>query len=155
MHTEGLVALLIPILFVIGLFTAISLNIYFKNRTKSIMYGHFTQGCSPADLARVEAEAKTERIEARTQRLEARAQYSRDSWFRVGGFLAGAGIGTAIGCLLMPCLNGIFAGSWVDETAWFVFLILAIALFFGGIGIIGSHFVQKALDGKVGTPTAK
>ncbi len=131
---EGILALFIPIIFVIGLFAAISLNIYFKYRTKSTLVEQLPEGSSLADLARVEAEARADR--------------ARGATFRTGGFLTGAGIGTAVGCLTMPCLNGIFSGSWIDETAWFVFLILALALFFGGVGLIGSHFVQKALDSR-------
>lgn len=127
-----IVALLIPIFFVIGLFVTISLNIYFKNRTKEAL----SRNVSGADLG------EWFKIES-----QLRAQRSRNALFRTVGFLVGAGIGIGIGCAVISHPD--FARHTdFDEYALATFSVMAVSFVCGGVCMIGSYFVQKMVEKK-------
>ncbi len=128
---EEIFAIFIPIIMFIGLFTTISLAFYFKYKTRA------------AASQNIPGESLAEWTKARS---EAATVAGRAALLRVGGFLIGTGIGTLIGCLLMPAMKGTFTGSWIDERAWFVFVIIAIAIICGGAGMIGAYFLERRLD---------
>ncbi len=129
---SDIVALLIPILGVIGLFTSITLGIYFKTRAKESISRNIS-GDAVGEWFRYEAEA--------------RAQRSRNALFRTVGFLIGAGIGVAIGCAVISHPD-FAAHTHFDVYALATFTILALGLVCGGLCMIGSYFVQRAVERK-------
>ena len=123
---------MIPICFVIGLFVTISLGIYFKYRTKESVSRN-VQGEVLGEWARFEAED--------------RAQRSRNSLFRTVGFIVGAGLGVGIGCAVISHPD-FAAATEFDRYALATFTIIAIAMVCGGLCMVGSYFVQKAVERK-------
>lgn len=139
-----ILAIFIPIIFLIGLFTAISLHIYFKYKARVATAEH-TQGESVDAWCRAEAMA--------------RASVSRSAALRLGGFLTGAGIGTALGVFIggMHSVWTFFGSVWESENSWshdegqlslYLFFIMACAMLLGGLGMIGVYFLERALEGK-------
>ncbi len=142
-------AVFIPIVFLVGLFTAISLNIYFKYKARGAAADH-TTGES------VEAWCKAEAM--------ARTAASRSVTLRWGGFLAGAGIGAIAGMSIgrsrgMWEFLGSFHWRYYDSSSMLysdndtqvmlcVLFILACAIVAGGVFMAGVWFLERALDGK-------
>ncbi len=142
--TPEILAIFIPIIFLIGLFTAISLHIYFKYKARVATAEH-VQGES------VDAWCKAEAM--------ARASVSRSAALRVGGFLTGAGIGTALGIFVGGSTRvwQFFGSMWACENtcnhdggqmSLYIFFIMACAMLIGGLGMIGAYSIERALDGK-------
>lgn len=127
---EDIVALLIPIFGTLGLFTAISLGFYFKYKTSKSL------------SERVPPEAIGEWYKAGA---EARAIRKRGAAFRWGGFLVGAGLGTAIGCVCVAC-GAFLAETAFNEHAIATFFVISLALLLGGAGMIGAYFLERKLD---------
>jgi hypothetical protein len=136
---EEIVALLIPILFVIGLFTAISLNVYYKYKTNAMMY------------ERVPPEALGEWNSTNAQtKIQIRAMRGRSTGLRIGGLLIGLGLGTAIGCIILACggLESLADKSNFNEYAVATFLVISLAVFCAGAGMVGAYFLERLLDRK-------
>lgn len=129
---EGIIAVFIPILFVIGLFTTISLSIFYKHRTRETLSRNLT----PADLG------EWFRVEAQLQ-----AQRNRNSLFRTIGFLVGAGVGILVGCAVISHPD-FAAATEFSRDALATFTVIAAALVCGGACMIGSYFVQRAVERK-------
>jgi hypothetical protein len=132
---EEVLALFIPIIISIGLFTAISLNIYFRYKTNTVM----------SERVPLDTLGEWYRSEA-----QAKAARSRGSAMRWGGFFAGLGLGTAIGCIVIACggLESLAGKNNFDAVAIAVFLVMSLAIFCGGAGMIGAYFLERALDKK-------
>ncbi len=134
-----ILALFIPIIFLVGLFIAISLNIYYKYKVRATTAEH-AQGESLDAWCRAEAMA--------------RASVSRSASLRVGGFLIGAGIGTIVG-MFVGALDSVWmhfghlygwneSGQWVLATCFAGVGILVV----GGLGMIGAWILDRALEKK-------
>lgn len=121
---EGVVALLIPIVGSVGLFTAIAFGLFFKYKTKKAL------------AERVPADSLAEWFNAESK---AKALSNRGAALRWGGFLTGLGLGVLIGCL-----STISAGDIGD--AYITFIIIACALLFGGGGLVGAYFLERKFD---------
>ena len=121
---EGTLALFVPIISSIGLFTAISLGLFFKYKTKKAL------------AERVPADSLAEWFNAESK---AKALRNRGAALRWGGFLTGVGLGVLVGCL-----STISAGDIGD--AYTTFIVISCALLFGGAGLIGAYFLEKKLD---------
>ncbi len=131
---EAVISLLIPIFSVLGLFTAISLNVYFKYKTNTVM------------SERVPIEALGEWYRSNAQ---SRAMRARGAGLRWGGFLVGLGLGTTIGLMILVCGGfSTSAAQQFDNDAVATFMIIALAILCGGGGIIGAYFLERRLDGK-------
>jgi hypothetical protein len=139
-----ILALFIPIIFVVGLFTAIALNIYYKYKARVTVAQH-------AEGESLDAWIKAEAL--------ARASVSRSASLRVGGFLTGAGIGSALGVFIgaTPKMWAFFASLWSSDNWWngdggqmtlYVFFIMACAMVLGSVGMVTAYFVDRALEGK-------
>ncbi len=127
-----ILGIFIPIIFLIGLFTVIALNIYFKYKTRT------------ATAERMPGESLGEWYKAEAK---AKIVTGRAAALRTGGFLVGAGIGTGIGCTLLAA-GAISHNDRFDEVAIATFLIIALAIFFGGAGMVGASFLERKLDEK-------
>lgn len=135
-----ILALFIPIVFLVGLFTAISLHIYYKYKARVATAEH-AQGESLDAWCRAEAMA--------------RASVSRSASLRVGGFLTGAGIGTALGMLV-----GASDSMWIrfghlfdwngdgGQLTLCLLCMMAGAMLIGGVGMIGAWLLDRVLEGK-------
>lgn len=133
MDAVRILAVFIPILFVIGLFTTISLNAYFKYKTNTVM------------SERVPLESLGEWYKSNAL---ARALRSRAGGIRIGGLLIGIGLGTAIGCIVLAS-GAISDVGHFDRDAIATFLVISLAMFCGGIGMAGAYFLERKLDGKM------
>jgi cytochrome b subunit of formate dehydrogenase len=141
----AILALFVPIIFIVGLFISIALHIYYKYKARVATAEHLS-GESPELWCRAEAMA--------------RASVSRSASLRVGGFLTGAGIGTALGVFLgatdkmWSFLGSLceFNRGWeindVTQFSIYVFFIMACAMLIGGVGMVAAYFVDRALEGK-------
>jgi hypothetical protein len=141
----GILALFIPILFVVGLFTAIALRIYFKYKAQVAVAQH---GEGESLDAWIKAEAL------------ARASVSRSASLRTGGFLIGAGIGSGLGIFIGGTSKvwAFFASLCQFDCTWeiqdvsqltvYVFFIMACAMLLGGVGMVVAYFVDRALEGR-------
>ncbi len=139
-----ILAIFIPIIFVVGLFTAISLNIYYKYRAR-VAHADHPPGASPAEWYEAEARAK--------------ASVSRTAALRLGAFLAGAGIGSVLGMFIGRAESvwqffGTFfqpVSGWHDSymqiTLW-AFFVMACAILVGGLCMMAAYFTERAIDGK-------
>lgn len=127
-----ILGIFIPILFVIGLFVTISLNIYFKNRTRETL----SRNVSGADLG-----------EWFKMESGLRAQRSRNALFRTVGFLIGAGIGVLVGCAIISHPDFAVQADF-NRFMLATFTVIALALVGGGICMIGSYFVQQIVEKK-------
>ncbi len=132
-----ILALFIPIIFLVGLFTAISLHIYYKYKVR-IHTAEHAPGESVDVWCRAEAMA--------------RASVSRSASLRVGGFLTGAGIGLAIGAIAGASeamwLRFARAFEWDTDgrLALSMFLAIAGSMLIGGLGMICAYFLDRALE---------
>ncbi len=129
---EGIIALLIPIFAILGAFTVAAFGIYYKYKTNKTL----AESVPPESLGEwYKAEA------------EAKAKLRRGAAFRLGGFLVGAGLGTAIGCVCVAS-GLIVAHAGFDKYAVATFLVISLAMLFGGGGMIGAYFLERKLDRK-------
>ncbi len=139
-----ILGIFVPIIFVVGLFTAISLNIYYKYKAR-VAHADHPQGASPAEWYEAEARAK--------------ASVSRTAALRLGAFLTGAGIGTLLGVFIGRTESvwrffGTFS-EWCDMdtqhgmqiTIW-LFFVMACAILVGGLCMMAAYFTERAMDGK-------
>jgi hypothetical protein len=143
----GILALFIPILFVVGLFTAIALRIYFKYKAQVAVAQH-------AEGESLDAWIKAEAL--------ARASVSRSASLRIGGFLIGAGIGAGLGIFIggTEKVWAFFETLLKFDYTWdvrvvhgaqlsvYVFFIMACAMFLGGVGMVVAYFVDRAFEGR-------
>jgi hypothetical protein len=139
----AILALFIPIIFVVGLFTAISLNIYYKYKARAAHADH-APGESLEAWCMAEAMAK--------------ASVSRSAALRTGAFLAGAGIGSVLGLFIgrAPAVWQFFGSFhhhdddvvYASQITLYALFIIACALLVGGIFMTGAYFVDRALEGK-------
>ena len=131
------------VIFFAGLFTAISLNIYFKYKTNVTM------------SERVPLESLSEWYKSNAL---AKAARSRGASLRWGGLICGIGLGATVSLLIM-----VFNVGWLEAVAYeeeasliiAIFASIAFTIFCGGAGLIGAYFLERRLDGKAGTPAAK
>jgi hypothetical protein len=130
-------ALFIPILFFIGLFSVIALNIVAKYRSKAMMINRME---SADEWYKSEAQANIAKAEARAIR-------KHGSGLRLCGLFIGIGIGMGIGCAILAWGYIPNLGRF-DATAIAIFLVISLAMIFGGGGVIGAYFLQRILDGK-------
>jgi hypothetical protein len=142
MHPE-ILALFIPILSVVGLFTSIALHIYFKYKARITVARH----------------AKGESLDAWIKaEAMARASVSRSASLRTGGFLIGAGIGAGLGIFIggTSKMWAFFASLCQFDYTWeiqditqysvYVFFIMACAMFLGGVGMVTAYFLDRGLE---------
>jgi hypothetical protein len=127
-----IIALFIPIVMFVGLFTAIALNIYYKHKTNTMM----------SERVPIEALGEWHRTNA-----EARINRNRVTGLCVGGLLVGLGLGTAIGCILLAA-NVIPQNTWFERDAIATFLVMSLAMLFGGAGMMGAYFLERRLNKK-------
>jgi cellobiose-specific phosphotransferase system component IIC len=130
------VAIVFIILFA-GLFTAISLNIFFRYRTNVTM------------SERVPLESLSEWYRSNNQ---AKAARSRGASLRWGGLIAGIGFGATL-CLLLLLFNI----GWIYDLdqqyheapiAITIMASIAFTILCGGAGMIGAYFLERKLDEK-------
>jgi hypothetical protein len=142
--SPAILGIFIPIIFVIGLFTAISLNIYYKYKARVAHAGH-AHGESLAVWFAAEAQAK--------------ASVSRTAALRLGAFLTGAGTGAILGMFVgrTPAVWEFFATfynvGWDDidirlamQVALWSIFVLAGAILVGGIFMVVAYFAERAID---------
>ena len=127
----AILAIFIPIIFIIGLFTVIALNILFKYKAKELM------------VNRVESLYEWNKSDAQIKiaKAEARAARNNGVILRICGLLIGLGLGVAIGCTILAC-------STIDNEAIATFLVISLAMFLGGAGMIGAYFLERRLDNR-------
>lgn len=131
-----IIAVFIPIVFLIGLFVSISLNIYFKYKTNTVM----------SERVPLESLGEWYRSEAKAKALR-----SRGMALKWGGFFGGLGLGVAIGCIARTIAIYREAAAelrFQDTEPYYVFMIMALGLFCGGLGMIGAYFLERRLDKK-------
>lgn len=132
-------AIFIPIIFFIGLFSVIALNIIVKYRSKAIIANR---------VKSIEEWHKTE-AQARIIKAEARVARKHGTGLRVCGLLIGVGLGVTIGLIAIACGGfSSIARNIFDPVAVAVFTTIALAMVFGGAGMIGAYFLQRRLDRK-------
>lgn len=136
-HIVAITAILIPILLMIGLFTSISLNIYFKYKTNTVL----------SERLPGESLIEWHRANAIT-RVQAREKRGRNTGLRIGGLMVGIGIGVAIGCIALACGAVSNDNMDFDSDVIAVFLVISLAIFCGGVGMVGAYFLERNLDGK-------
>ncbi len=128
-----ILGIFIPIIFLIGLFTVIALNILFKYKTKEIM------------AKRTESLDEWHKTDAQVRLAKVEAQASRRNGviLRVSGLVMGLGLGVAIGCMILAC-------STIDDRNRTIatFIVISLALFFGGAGLIGAWFLEQRLGNR-------
>lgn len=139
-----ILAIFIPIIFLVGLFTAISLNIYYKYKARVAVADH-APGESVDAWCRAEAMAK--------------ASVSRSASLRLGVFLTGAGVGMVAGMLIggSHSMWDFFGSLWEYGNGWdieggrmtlYALFMMASAMLVGGVGVVGAYFLDRALEGK-------
>ncbi len=135
--SPDILAIFIPIIFLIGLFSVIALNIIAKYKSKAMIAN------------RVESIEEWHKTEARAKivKAEARAARKHGTGLRICGLLVGIGLGTAIGCTVLAC-GGISDDHAFSVEAIATFLVISLSMVFGGAGMIGAYFLQRKLDGK-------
>jgi predicted histidine transporter YuiF (NhaC family) len=142
--TVAIVALAIPLVFLVGLFVSISLGTYFKHKTNVVMSERLP-GESLVEWHRANAQA----------RIRSHEKRQRGTGIRISGLLVGLGLGTAIGCIMLAC-SAVPPRSFhgFDQDAIATFLVISISMLCGGAGMIGAYFLERRLDRKGGTPPA-
>ncbi|MDR2912621.1 MAG: hypothetical protein LBV38_04895 [Alistipes sp.] len=136
MHGVEIIGVSIPIIFLIGLFTTISLNAYFRYKSNVTMFERVPPE-SLGDWHRVNAQTK----------VQIRAASGRGTGIRIGGLLVGLGLGVAIGCIVLAS-GAIPRNSVIGNDAIPTFFILSLAMLCGGAGMIGAYFLERKLDRK-------
>ena len=81
------------------------------------------------------------KTDAQIRLAKAEAQASRNNGviLRICGLLIGLGLGVAIGCIILAC-------STIDNDAIATFLVISLAMFFGGAGLIGAYLLERKLE---------
>jgi Kef-type K+ transport system membrane component KefB len=125
-----IIAVFIPIVMLVGLFAAIALNIYYKYETNIKM----------SERVPIETLGQWYRTNA-----EARLKRNRATGLCVGGLLVGLGLGIAIGCVLLAA-NAIPHNTGFERDAIATFLVISLAILFGGAGMVGAYFLERKLD---------
>ncbi len=134
-----ILAIFVPIVFLVGLFTAISLHIYYKYKARVITAEH-NHGESIDAWCMAEAMS--------------RASVSRSASLRVGGFLMGAGIGMAVGVWVgalesvWDFYSSLFEYDHDGRWALCTLFALAGAMLVGGVGMICAYFIDRVFEGK-------
>lgn len=128
MVAVNIIAIFIPVFFVIGLFTVIALNIYFKYKTNTQM----------SEQVPLESLGEWYRIEAQAKVLR-----GRGAAIRWGGFFTGLGLGIFAAILIS---NQIEWDVLSNEKAYAFFFVAGFALFCAGVGMIGAYFLERRLN---------
>lgn len=135
-----ILALFIPIAFIIGLFSVIAMNILFKYKAKAMVAN------------RMESIDEWYKAETRAKIIKAEAQAIRrqNVEFRVSGLLMGLGLGVTIGLVAVACgaFSSVGQGDDFDQIAVAVFTIISLAVFFSGVGLVGASLLARRLDRK-------
>jgi hypothetical protein len=121
-----------------GLFTAISLNIYFKFKTQTFM------------SERVPLESLSEWYKSNIQAKNLR---SRGTSLRWGGLIAGIGFGSVVSLLIwianLDWMRNDRGTGYEDEYMIFSLMAcIAFTILCGGAGMIGAWFLERRLDRK-------
>ncbi|MDR2890779.1 MAG: hypothetical protein LBV18_04150 [Alistipes sp.] len=137
----GFLAIFIPIIFLIGLFAVIALNILFKYKAKELMANNST---SFDEWHKADTQMN---LQVRLAKIEAREKRKQGTILRVSGLIAGIGLGVAIGCIVLAS-GGVSRSGGFDSDAIAVFLILSLAMLCGGAGLVGAYFLERKLAAK-------
>lgn len=135
-----ILGIFVPIVFLIGLFTVIALNILFKFKAK--------------ELTANRSESLDEWYKADTQiklaKVERRAARNRGIGLRISGLLIGIGLGVTIGLIIIACggFSSVGKNDQFDQIPVAVFSTIALSVFFGGAGMIGAYLLERRLDSK-------
>lgn len=144
-----ILALFIPIVFLVGLFSVIALNIISKYKSKAMIANRVS---SIEEWYKTEAQSKIIKTEAQVQR-------KKGMGLRICGLMIGLGLGVFVGCVILACggISVSVVDHQFDMVAIGAFMIISLAIFCGGAGMIGAYFLERKLDGKskAGTPAAK
>ena len=143
-----ILAIFIPIIFLIGLFSVIALNIITKYKAKTLIANRVT---SVDDWYKTEAQVKITTAQSAAQvkvvKAETRAARNRSITLRICGLVIGLGLGVFIGCMILAC-GGIPENTQFEEDAIAAFSIISLAMILGGAGVIGAYFLERKLDSK-------
>ncbi len=132
-----ILALFIPILALIGLFSVIALNILFKFKAKELTANRTE---SLDELYKADVQIKLAHAERRAAR-------NRGVVLRICGLVIGLGLGVAIGCIIIAC-GGTSGKGDFNNDAIATFLVISLAMICGGAGMIGAYFLERRLDSK-------
>ncbi|MDR2883102.1 MAG: hypothetical protein LBU98_04930 [Alistipes sp.] len=128
-----ILGIFIPIVFLIGLFSVIALNIILKYKSKNLIASRMD---SLDEWYKAEAQVKVVRAEARAGR-------NRGTGLRICGLVIGFGLGVFLGCVIIACGGASGHGRFVGT-----FMMISLAMICGGAGMIGAYFLERRLDGK-------
>lgn len=140
-----ILGLFIPIVFLVGLFAVIALNIVAKYKIKSLTANRMT---SPDEWHKGEVQVKLAAAQVKVAKAEARAMRNRMLGLRLCGLLAGLGLGIAVGCIILAC-GGIPDNTQFDKGAIAAFMIIGLTVFCGGLGMTGAYFLERRFDGQL------
>ena len=132
-----ILALFIPILSLIGLFSVIALNILFKYKAKELTANRTE---SLDEIYKADAQLKLAKAERRAVR-------NRGLGLRLCGLFIGLGLGVAIGCTILAC-GGVSPATGFNREAIATFMVISLAMICGGGGMIGAYFLERRLDSK-------
>ncbi len=135
--SPDVLAVLIPIIFLIGLFTVIALNIISKYKSKNLIANRMN---SLDDWYKAETQVKVVKAEARAER-------NRGIGLRICGLMIGLGLGVFIGCVIIAC-GGTSGQGDFDSDVIATFMVISLAMVCGGAGMIGAYFLERKLDKK-------
>lgn len=135
--SPDVLAVLIPIIFLIGLFTVIALNIISKYKSKNLIANRMN---SLDDWYKAETQVKVVKAEARAER-------NRGIGLRICGLVIGLGLGVFIGCVIIAC-GGTSGKGDFDSDVIATFMVISLAMVCGGAGMIGAYFLERKLDKK-------
>ncbi len=135
--SPDVLAVLIPIIFLIGLFTVIALNIISKYKSKNMIANRMN---SLDDWYKAETQVKVVKAEARAER-------NRGIGLRICGLMIGLGLGVFIGCVIIAC-GGTSGQGDFDSDVIATFMVISLAMVCGGAGMIGAYFLERKLDKK-------
>ncbi len=143
-----IIAVFIPIIFLIGLFSVIALNIITKYNAKTLIANRVT---SVDDWYKTEAQVKISVAQSAAQvkvvKAERRAARNRSITLRICGLVIGLGLGVFLGCMILVC-GGIPEHTQFEEEAIATFTIISLAMICGGGGMIGAYLLERKLDSK-------